>query len=352
MKKTAACLFMALPLILSLSGCAIGYNTALFTTKSNAGLDFDTKPPTLEVSIARREGVVAPTFENGKTPPVMASFRVEDRLSVPMFADISSTFAGGDAAATMAHLYNKRTPETNTVYDSTLRLKQKPQGRMLKRIDLQQPGTIQPFFFGTDTSFGLKVAWSGTTGQYPDTVRLGLQRKEIALAPVFGNEITPPAGQQGGETYSVKMPSFMATLDSSSRLGSITNSGTRHLQYFATGMAADGLAQQAEVRLAMHDRTDPVAASEGIERKVKALPLTPVDVSDARTPIRIAYTQIPAKKDVFDKAAASQGYQDFRNFLLNKPSVPTLEKVQAVRTELEKDGDIKAKLAEIEESRK
>ena len=43
-------------------GCAIGYNTTLFTTKSNIGLDVDTKPPVAEISISRQEGVLAPGF--------------------------------------------------------------------------------------------------------------------------------------------------------------------------------------------------------------------------------------------------------------------------------------------------
>lgn len=55
-------------------GC-VGHNHTLFVTKSNAGLDFETTPPTTEITIARKEFVIAPAFEDGATPPVMASFQ-------------------------------------------------------------------------------------------------------------------------------------------------------------------------------------------------------------------------------------------------------------------------------------
>jgi len=56
------------------AGCA-GYNTTMFMTKSNAGLDIDMKPPTAEINISRKEAVIEPVFEKGQTPPVMASFK-------------------------------------------------------------------------------------------------------------------------------------------------------------------------------------------------------------------------------------------------------------------------------------
>jgi hypothetical protein len=80
-------------------GCSTGYNRMLFITKTNVGLDIDTKPPTAELSIARREGVIAPSFEEGKALPVLASFRYEGGWLDP---NISATFAGGKAAVILA----------------------------------------------------------------------------------------------------------------------------------------------------------------------------------------------------------------------------------------------------------
>ncbi len=63
--------------LVGLSGCVAGYNSMLFVTKTNAGLVVDTKPPEVSLDIGRFEGLISPTFEAGKTPPVMASFRFD-----------------------------------------------------------------------------------------------------------------------------------------------------------------------------------------------------------------------------------------------------------------------------------
>src|ERR1051326_8096735 len=84
------------PLVL-FSGC-VGYNTTLFMTKSNAGLDLDAKPPTAEINISRKEGVIAPSFEGGQTPPVMASFSAKSGSGGMrrFFFGVNQSFAGGD----------------------------------------------------------------------------------------------------------------------------------------------------------------------------------------------------------------------------------------------------------------
>src|SRR5437870_361069 len=97
-KQLAQSLILFAPLAL-LTGC-VGFNTALFMTKSNVGLDLDMKPPTAEINISRKEGVVEPSFEGGHTPPVMASFSTKvghDKID-SFFLGVNQTFAGGDAA--------------------------------------------------------------------------------------------------------------------------------------------------------------------------------------------------------------------------------------------------------------
>jgi hypothetical protein len=161
-------------------GCSIGYNRMLFMTKTNVGLDIDTKPPTAELSIARREGVIAPSFEEGKALPVLASFRYEGGWLDP---NISATFAGGKAAVILAqpsgssgHQLKSKVCLSHPLKDSAIGLKS------------EEGDDARPFFFATDTTFGLKVAWSGTTEAVPDTLRLGYNRKEFAYAPVFGRQ--------------------------------------------------------------------------------------------------------------------------------------------------------------------
>ncbi len=257
----------------TLTGCGIGYNKTLFFTKTNVGLDIDSQPPTAEVSIGRREGVIAPTFESGQTPPVLASFALEVHGFWALLAQVSSTFCGGDAAVTMAKLYDtndrnaRKYDYTSEDFDSAIDLSKEPNyldwfDKKDKYKNLLGPGEIEPFLFGTDTSFGLKVAWSGMTAQAPDTIRLGFNRKEFALAPMTTIRHDDP------NNISVKMPSFLAIIDNSTELGKVTGTRIKHLQYFATGKAADFMARRYGVRKAMIRRLDPVTEKEFREYKV------------------------------------------------------------------------------------
>lgn len=252
-----------LPLLTAslVTGC-VGYNSTFFATKTNVGLDVDSKTPTMEVSVARREVVVEPSFENGQTPPVAASFRT--KTGAWIFADIDSTFSGGDAAYIMSKLYASNSngapdgySSNHTGFDSRITLSNAPTWKVLGiRGSLPTNSTVRPLIFGTDTSLGVKVAWSGLTAQFPDSVKVGFNRKEVALAPVNGR---PTA-----HGYEIKMPSFLATHDSAIQIGS-PQGGTNTIkfqQYFATGEAANYLAFQPAVRDSMAERLDPVASSK------------------------------------------------------------------------------------------
>jgi hypothetical protein len=252
-----------LAIALLMGGCAVGYNSTLFVTKSNIGLDAETKPPTLEMSIARREGVIAPGFEGGQTPPVMASFRTNSNPFSRFFFGVKSTFAGGEAAVNLSNVSGAPINPS----DSAACLSKPPDKKKILGVDVSVPekGAVKPFVFGTDTTFGLKVAWSGTTGEIPDTVRLGFNRKEFAWAPVFGTDMVnckiPGTGQDG--TYAVWMPPFLAVLDNDVQTGTLAQTGVKWLQYFATGKSATMLASQNEVRRVMLERMDPVTYVSG-----------------------------------------------------------------------------------------
>jgi len=242
--------------LVAVSGCAIGYNTVLFVTKSNIGVDVDSKPPTVEISLARREGVIGPTFEGGQKPPVLASFRYNVKGVFGLFSNVSSTFAGGDAAATMSKLFGG--DDSQQAEDSAICLSKKPQPSVFgQAISFPSTGDVRPFVFGTDTTVGLKVAWSGLTAQFPDSLKFGYNRKEFALAPVFGSEKACGSGGQ----YLVAVPSFLATVDSSTTAKDPAGTGLDHLQYFATGVAATNLSLRRDVRLVMLKRLDPASAA-------------------------------------------------------------------------------------------
>jgi hypothetical protein len=172
-------------------GCGIGYNRTLFFTTANVGLNIDTAPPTAELSISRREHVIGPTVEGHKLP-VLASFRSSFTGILGVMADVSSTFAGGDAAETLADLFDS---PTGKIVDSTRCATAQPKAAIhTYDVSMPGPGQVKPFVFGTDTSFGLKVRWSGATAQYPDSVKLGYNRKEWALAPVSARPASSISG--------------------------------------------------------------------------------------------------------------------------------------------------------------
>ena len=258
---------VTIPGVAMLTGCA-GYNTTMFTTKSNAGLDLDLKPPTAEITVSRKEAVIEPSFEKGQTPPVMASFKPRIGWGNGFknyFLGVDQTFAGGDAAKVMSVLYDSPTVHApnadDPAFDSTLDLTKPASGSSIWGLrSLTTPATagdIRPLIFGTDTMLGLKVAWSGVGGSFPDTVKAGFNRKEFAWAPLTMTE----------DGKSIKMPAFLATIQSRISGGNPTNQpagtnndqggGISSIQYFATGEAAKNLAYQHDVRDAMLGRLDP-----------------------------------------------------------------------------------------------
>ena len=277
----------ALPLAALLAGCA-GQNHTLFMTKSNAGLDLDTKPPTAEINISRKEGVVAPTFEGGQTPPVVASFGGQADGNIKKFLfGVDQTFAGGDAAVTMATLFAAPTPGPgdNKTNGSTLTLDQKPKANAASPIlkflfGLAEPGDVRPLIFGTDTQLGVKVGWTGTGGPYPDNLKIGFNRKEAAWAPVTMKEARETKGGSERTTYAVKMPSFLATVSHNVKAPKPEGStgqdkqgaDVTFIQYFATGAAADALSRQRAVRVAMINRMDSAqqVTDEAIEQGMAA----------------------------------------------------------------------------------
>ena len=128
----------------------------------------------------------------------------------------------------------------------------------------------------------LKVAaWAGTAGPFPDSLRLGFNRKELAWAPVFGTDTptdgvscTVPGTNEHG--YVVSMPSFIATLNAKGQAGqsptaggdsnnqnsqsSFTGVNVDWVQYFATGTVATALANNNDIRSVLLAQAFPAAA--------------------------------------------------------------------------------------------
>lgn len=246
------------PLLIS---CGVGKTKIAFISKTTSGLELSTTPLTLSLDIGRVEGVIAPQFEKGKQIPVMASFKTQNAgLFAPNFG---SAFAVGDAAKTMAGLYDDATPfnwqervaalEGNPNIDSTLHLVEEPDPGSWLGKDLDdeyRQNKVQPVFFGTDTSLGVKVGWSGMTSAVPDSATAGYRRKEFTLVPIT-MEINSPTDHQ------MRASSLIATADAAINASGKPSLDSVYTQYFATGDAATLLAMQHGVRTSMLARFDP-----------------------------------------------------------------------------------------------
>jgi hypothetical protein len=231
-------LFAMLGLI---QGCAVGYNTTLFFTKANFGLDIETKPPTAEISIARREGVIEPSFDS-QTLPVVAGFRGQNAMSNFIFG-VNTVFAGGDAAAIVTDFAST----SGTSEPEHICLREKQVGSFLGSKDPSlspQENEIRPLFFGTDTVLGIKIAWDGTTSQYPDTLKAGFNRKEFAMAPV---NLRAGCGTKA-EGYEVWMVPFLAWINLGLKTPTFVGTDFNYAQGFATGTAAKNWAKVPSIK--------------------------------------------------------------------------------------------------------
>ena len=243
-----------------LQGCAIGYNTTFFMTKTNFGLDVESKPPTAEISIARREGVIEPSFDS-QTLPVVAGFSGTTNPFSNYLFGVSSVFAGGDAAAIVTNLSGKDLPP------SRLCLKKKPVGSFLwwrfPRLAPQE-NEVRPLFFGTDTLFGLKLAWDGLTSAIPDTIKAGFHRKEIAIAPVNGRTVscTTPEPENAPGEFEVWMAPFLAWIDLNVKTGKPSDTHLGYAQGIATGTAATNWASHPKIQQLVLERARPEAAAD------------------------------------------------------------------------------------------
>jgi len=229
-----------------LSGCS-GYDRILFITKTNVGLDIDDTPPTAEITIARRELAITPTYQHTtgdlKTLPLLGSFGLTGGAFNP---EISSVFSGGDAAVILV----TKKEEVPKKINSAVCLSQDPDARSpIKRLWHLITGTkkeevtnrTRAFYFATDTAFGVKVGWNGTGGPYPTSLKLGYNRLELASPPIL---ITKGCG-----AFEAKVPSFFASLDNKSNfLTGPGDSGVTHVQFFATGAVANAWVKRPKVK--------------------------------------------------------------------------------------------------------
>ncbi|WOF72616.1 hypothetical protein QMT40_000234 [Parvibaculaceae bacterium PLY_AMNH_Bact1] len=188
-------------------GCA-GKERVVFVTSTNLGLNVDATTNSASIAYDRIEGYFAPTYENGALPPVVGSIEVGGDIFTP---EIRQVYATGHAA----ELATAKTPSPE------------PRKPLLRRRD----GNA---FFGTSTTLGLNV--TSAAGGAPISMNFGFRRKEASILPLGHDPVTEED----------KYPSVLASIDNVTHAGESV--GLDNQQFFATGFAAENLAQKDAIR--------------------------------------------------------------------------------------------------------
>ncbi|WP_257325739.1 hypothetical protein [Pseudoalteromonas rhizosphaerae] len=220
---------LAMSVILA-SGCSnLGKKNVLFVTKTSLGVDVDSTPPAIDVGYARKEGTVAPVFEDGQVLSQMAAFSTKQGL---VNQAAGQSFATGNAAELMTkYLISNATVTTGDTIGMD---------EVLKIHTIKRKGEPERYFFGTDMSFGLKVGLAVENGGMPDSLSLGYKRKESTFVPLIEKSVS-------NNEVEVALPSLISTSGFENQISS-SDSSLLLRQFFATGNAANYLASIAGIR--------------------------------------------------------------------------------------------------------
>ena len=245
--------FTTAAIVFLLGGCGLGEDNVLFVTKTNFGLDIDTKPPTFDFGFDRKEGTVAPVFEDGAVLPQMAGFSSDVGI---VNQATGQSFATGTATVVMSRYLTSDTKPDN--------------GATINVNDPALSGTItttgkrKRYFFATNTNFGLRVNFGLETGGIPDSLSLGYKRKEAAFVRLIEGAVTANGKR------SIALASLLATSGISTELSSFQAAKVVQTQFFATGLAASNLAALPEIRRTVAPRIMPDAAKAIFEKNAAA----------------------------------------------------------------------------------
>lgn len=233
---TGAAAFLAF-VVVAAAGCSTT-DRVLFVTTTSIGMNLDTKPETASIGYHRIEGYVGPRYQNGAVPPVVASVATGGNVLDPT---IRQVYATGSAA-------------TQAVGKSRAEIaREKLRGDPTKK---------RLVFFGTTTNLGFSVGFSG--GGIPDSALLGYRRKEFSLIPLATKT------EQHGVDHDI-YPSVLASINTTASAPSLQGTGLSSIQFFATGSAADSLAENPNIRSMFQQISrDAISASLTAEQRKKA----------------------------------------------------------------------------------
>ncbi len=192
---------------LALSACSMTPDKVVFVTKTSLSvLEVDDTPPSINVAYDRVEGIYGPSYEGGEVPSVIASINSDGSIFNP---EVKQVYATGNAAKIL----------TNQDKEETI-----------------LSGKKRLMFFGTSTNSGLKVGFSPESG-LPVSFNFGYKRKELSVIPLGKTD-------ESKEIY----PSVIAVVHTNAEGETKNAVSLGNTQYFATGIAAEGLASNEYIK--------------------------------------------------------------------------------------------------------
>ena len=288
---------LALPaLVLAIAGCATPQDSAVFVTRTSLSvIDVDSAPASAAFGYNRVEGYLGPRYDSGTVPAVAGSFHTDGGL---FDRKVRQTYATGNAAL-------------NATANGTAN--PAPEGEYFA-------GERKAMFFGTGTVLGVNIGF-GDVGANAFT--LGFKRKEISVIPVTGSVGGPPLAD-GSPRIGYKFPSVFARLDNTAEAGLPADSGLSIHQFFATGVAAQRLANNAEVQAQFRkEAVDPRLRYRDEEHRQARLALNALYCVS-----RVADTELPK---VFGHAEALGLFKD-RQAFADLRAAATAQAARAVYT--------------------
>ncbi len=237
-----ACLLSLMSLGTILVACA-DPNRVTFVTTTNIAIDADATTQSVSIGYDRYEGYVGPAYETGAVPPVVA--KIKSNLSI-LHPEVHQFYATGNAAILATCRSGKAKDETTGAPPGSPTAAPDDGTPCPELSTLPLSGNKRIMFFGTGSVIGLKVRWAGNT---PESVTLGYKRKEFSTLPIGSVKAQP--GATGAAAAEDRYGSVLASLDMGTDV-SIPNTTKLTLgQFFATGVAAENLANKNVIRVAI-----------------------------------------------------------------------------------------------------
>jgi hypothetical protein len=219
---------------LILAGCAARDQNVIFVTKTSLGIDVEPSTSSGGFAYDRVEGYSAPRFEGKLVPPVYANF--ENNGGTLISPKIKQIFATGKAAERLAGAPDQPPMPAivNTQFQNIAYVPDVSKDKLPPPPDGEAK---LPMFFGSGTTFGLKLGFSQSA---LDGFTLGYKRKEVSVIPHRNQDND--------------FPSVMASIDTGVATG--INPGNTKVdirQFFATGTAAEALANDTNIQTIFKD---------------------------------------------------------------------------------------------------